>query len=256
MPGVVPTAREQDAVAHIPGAVFFDIDEVAEPGTALPHMLPSAERFAECVSAMGIGNDSFVVVYDAAGLFSAARVWWMFRAYGHARVAILDGGFRKWKSEGRPVTATVAERPRARFEARLDTSRVRDTAQLIANLDSRREQVIDARAANRFEGGVPEPRPGLRSGHVPGSVNLSFDRMTDPASGTMLAADELARRFAEAGLVSGRPVVTSCGSGVTACALNFGLHLLGRDDSALYDGSWAEWGAPGDTPVETGPVGR
>jgi thiosulfate/3-mercaptopyruvate sulfurtransferase len=243
-------ARAEFEQAHIPGAAFFDIDAIADRASALPHMLPDAASFAAGAGALGIGNDSEVVVYDAHGLMSAARAWWMFRAFGHDRVALLDGGLPKWLAEGRPVeTGPASPRPR-RFAARLDAGRVRDKGALLANLQSRRELVIDARAARRFNGTEPETWPGRRPGHIPGAHNLPFTDLLDAKDKTLLPADAIAARFAAAGAEPGRPIVVSCGSGVTAAVLALGLHLIGRQDVALYDGSWAEWGLPGDTPVE------
>lgn len=252
LPGVTPTARELYASRHIPGAVFFDIDDIADDGTSLPHMLPSAEKFAQRMRRLGLGDGHKIIVYDGAGLNSAARPWWMLRVFGHPDVAILDGGLPKWLAEHRPVT-DEAPVPRERhFTARLNTLLVRDKRQMLDNLATGREQVIDARARARFAGTAEEPRPGLRRGHIPGSLNLPYDELTDPKTHTVLPAEEIARRFAAAGLERGKPVVASCGSGVTACALAFGLHLLGWPDVAVYDGSWSEWGLPGDTPIETG----
>ena len=254
LPGITPTAREDHDRGHIPGAVFFDIDDVCEPGTSLPHMIPSPELFARKIGALGIGDDDRVVVYDGAGLSSAGRAWWMLRLFGHHNVALLDGGLPKWKAEGRPLdTAIPSPQPRA-FTARFDPSLVRDKAALLGNLASRHEQVVDARAAGRFDGTAPEARPGLRSGHIPGSRSLPYERMTDPATRQLRGAEELTRLFCEAGVALDRPIVTSCGSGVTACALAFALHLIGHSGAAVYDGSWSEWGLPGDTPVETGPA--
>jgi len=252
LPGVKPTARELYAAAHIPGAVFFDIDDIADERNPLPHMLPGPEKFAQRMRKLGLGDGHKIVVYDHAGLISAGRPWWMFRIFGHTDVAILDGGLPKWRAEGRPVTDDVPSPRERHFTARLNTLLVRDKAQLLDNLKSEREQVLDARSRERFAGTAPEPRPGLRAGHIPGSLNLPYDRLIDPKSRTLLPAEQLAARFAAAGLRSGKPVVTSCGSGVTACALAFGLHLLGRHDVAVYDGSWSEWGLAGDTPIETG----
>jgi thiosulfate/3-mercaptopyruvate sulfurtransferase len=253
LPGVKPTGRELYDARHIPGAVFFDIDEIADEHNPLPHMLPSPEKFAARMRKLGLGDGHKIVVYDSAGLSSAARPWWMLRVFGHRDVAILDGGLPKWQVEGRPVTDD-APAPRERhFTARLNTLLVRDKAQLLDNLTTPREQVIDARSRGRFEGTAKEPRQGLRSGHIPGSFNLAFDELTDRQTRTLLPAEALAALFAKAGLERGKPVVASCGSGVTACALAFGLHLLGWPDAAVYDGSWSEWGLPGDTPVATGP---
>jgi len=249
MPQLKRDARAEFARAHIPGAVFFDIDAIADTASPLPHMLPNARKFAESVGALGIGDRDVVVVYDTRGVISAARVWWTFRAFGHAPVAVLDGGLPKWQAEGRPVeTGVPAPKPR-RFTARLHRSLVRDLAQMRANLASRREQVLDARSHGRFIGTEPEPRPGLRGGHIPGSLNLSYDQLYRK-DGTLLPPDDLQRRFEAAGLDPAKPVVTTCGSGVTAAVLALGLHLLGHEKVAVYDGSWTEWGGRNDTPLE------
>ena len=254
LPGIAPTAREDYDRGHIPGAVFFDIDEIAEPGTSLPHMIPSPELFARKMEQLGIGEDDRVIVYDSAGLSSAGRAWWMLRLFGHHNVALLDGGLPKWKAEGRPLETAVPNPPRRRFSARFDPALVRDKQALLGNLSARREQVLDARAAGRFEGNVEETRPGLRRGHIPGSRNLPYDRVTDPQTRRLRDAEALSGLFRDAGVALDRPIVTSCGSGVTACALAFALHLIGHPGAAVYDGSWSEWGLPGDTPVETGPA--
>ncbi|HKW55102.1 MAG TPA: 3-mercaptopyruvate sulfurtransferase [Stellaceae bacterium] len=253
LPGVTPTGHELYAARHIPGAVFFDIDEIADDSNPLPHMLPSPEKFSAHMRKLGLGDGHKIVVYDSAGLSSAGRPWWMLRVFGHQDVVILDGGLPKWQAEGRSVTDDIPALRERHFTARLNTLLVRDKQQMVGNLTAGREQVIDARARARFEGSAKEPRAGLRSGHIPGSLNLPFDELTDRQTRTLLPAETLAVRFAEAGLERGKPVVASCGSGVTACALAFGLHLLGWPDAAVYDGSWSEWGLPGDTPVATGP---
>lgn len=253
-PGVTPTARADYAAGHIPGAVFFDIDDVAAPGTSLPHMIPDAERFAAKMAERGIGNDDKVVVYDANGLSSAGRAWWLLRLFGHDNVALLDGGLPKWRAEGRPLeTATPAVPPR-RFTARFDPALVRDKAAIVANLASGRELVVDARAAGRFDGSAEETWPGRRRGHIPGSRNLPFDWVTDPTTRQLKDADALAALFAGAGVGFDRPVVASCGSGVTACALAFAAYLIGHGRVAVYDGSWAEWGLPDGPPIATGPA--
>jgi len=253
-PGVTPTARADYGAGHIPGAVFFDIDDVAEPGTSLPHMIPSAERFAAKIAERGIGNEDRVIVYDANGLSSAGRAWWMLRLFGHDNVALLDGGLPKWKAERRPLeTATPAIPPR-RFTARFDPALVRDKAAVLANVESRREQLVDARAAGRFDGTAEETWPGRRRGHIPGSRNLPFDQVTDPRTKQLKSAEELRSLFAGAGVAIDRPIVTSCGSGVTACALAFALYLVGQERAAVYDGSWSEWGLPDGPPIATGPA--
>ena len=252
----LPTAR-RDAKAeyaewHIPGAVFFDIDEIADTSNPLPHMLPSPEKFAARVRKLGLGDGNRIVVYDGAGLYSAARVWWTFRVFGHDDVAVLDGGLPKWLDEGRPVESTQPLPRERHFTARLNHALVRDLAQVRANIATRREQLLDARSAGRFAGRDPEPRAGLRGGHIPGSLSLPYDLLIDPRTRAMKSASELARLFRQAGLDMRKPVVTSCGSGITAAILSLGLHLLGHRDVSLYDGSWTEWGGRADTPIEMG----
>lgn len=254
LPGVTPTARGDYNRGHIPGAVFFDIDEIAAPATSLPHMTPSPELFARSMEALGIGDDDRVVVYDSAGLSSAGRAWWMLRLFGHDSVALLDGGLAKWKVEGRPVVSAVPSPARRHFTPRFNPALIRDRRALLDDLKFLYEQVVDARAAARFEGATEEPRPGLRAGHIPGSRNLPYERLTDPQTGQLHNSEEITALFRDAGVDLERPVVTSCGSGVTACALAFALHLIGHPGAAVYDGSWSEWGLPGDAPIETGPA--
>lgn len=252
LPGATPIAAEDFAARHIPGARFFDIDAIADHETSLPHMLPSSTAFESHAADLGLSNGSVVVVYDTPGLMSAGRVWWTLRTFGHDKVAILDGGLKKWLVEGRPVTNEVAVPASARFRATFDPAAVRSKTQVLANLQNHAEQVIDARSVGRFTGEEKEARPGLRSGHIPGSLNLPFNALTDPQSGELLPEAEIRKAFEAAGLDFSKPVIASCGSGVTAAALTFGLHLAGKDDVAVYDGAWSEWGQPGDTPVETG----
>ncbi|HET8624557.1 MAG TPA: 3-mercaptopyruvate sulfurtransferase [Gemmatimonadales bacterium] len=237
---------------HIPGAVFFDLDASSDDTTHLPHMLPPAPRFAERMSELGLSDDDTIVVYDGSGVnLSAPRVWWTFRVFGHRRVAVLDGGLVKWAAEERPLETGTVSRPRGRFSARLDGRAVRELADMLANLHSGREQVVDARSAGRFAATEPEFRPGVRGGHIPGSRSLPFSDLV-ASDGTMLPPAELRRRFVAAGVDLDRPIVTTCGSGTTACSLAFALHLLGHDRVAVYDGSWTEWGGRRDTPIETG----
>ena len=255
MPGVTPTAREDYEKRHIPGAPYFDIDEIADRSSSLPHMLPKPEDFAAHMSRLGIGDGHRVVAYDATGWSMAAcRVWWMLRVFGHEDVVILAGGLAKWSAEGRSVTAEVPRPVPGKFTPRLHPELVRDKESVRRTIGGHREQVIDARAQGRFEGTAPELRPGLRSGHIPGSRNLPYDQLVDPVTKIPLPADALEQRFRAAGLRPDRPIIASCGSGVSACALAFGLHLIGWPEASVYDGSWTEWGAPGDTPVETGPA--
>ena len=251
MPQLGRDARHEFVEAHIPGAVFFDVDAIADTDTPLPHMLPSPEKFAREVGALGIGDGDQVVVYDVRGVVSAARVWWTFRAFGYDHVAVLDGGLRKWRAEGRRVESGTPSPIGRRFTARLRAALVRDLEAVRANVTTRSEQVLDARSRGRFAGTEPEPRAGLRGGHIPGSLNLPYDELYRPG-GTLRPESELRDAFAKAGLDPARPVITSCGSGVTASVLALALHVLGRRDVAVYDGSWSEWGARSDTPVESG----
>jgi len=253
-PGVTPTARADYDAGHIPGAVFFDIDDVAEPGTSLPHMIPSPARFSEKMAERGIGNGDKVVVYDANGLSSAGRAWWLLRLFGHDDVALLDGGLPKWRAEGGALETAAPAIPQRRFTARFDPALVRSKGDVVDNVANRREQLVDARAAGRFDGSAEETWPGRRRGHIPGSRNLPFDQVTDPKTRQLKDAGALAALFAGAGVALDRPIVASCGSGVTACALAFALYLIGHERVAVYDGSWSEWGLPDGPPIETGPA--
>lgn len=242
-------ARSDFEQAHIPGAVFFDLDAVSDRHSPLPHMMPSPQSFAASVGALGIGNDDRIVVYDTAGLFSAARVWWMLKTMGAKHVQVLDGGLPRWLAQGRTVQTGGSEAVATHFEAA-------DSDESVASIDDVRDalakgvKVVDARGAARFNGQAAEPRPGVRGGHMPGALNLPYGRLLNE-DGTMKRGAVLAQAFVEAGVDIDRPIVTTCGSGVTAAILTLGLAELGRS-SRLYDGSWSEWGAREDTPVETG----
>ena len=234
---------------HIPGAVFFDIDEIADTDSPYPHMLPSPEKFSSRVRALGLGDGVRIVVYDGAGLFSAPRVWWMFRVMGHRDVVVLDGGLKKWKAEGRPLDDARPRHSARHFTARRDAPLVRDREAMLHNLDTCAEQVLDARSGRRFRAEEPEPRPGLKGGHIPGSLNLPSANLIN-SDGTLKSREELVRLFDDAGIDLSRPVITTCGSGVSACILALGLAALGHDRVSVYDGSWSEWGAVKGLPIE------
>jgi thiosulfate/3-mercaptopyruvate sulfurtransferase len=245
-------ARMEYAAGHVPGAVFFDLDATSDQTTSLPHMLPAAADFAEAMSRLGLHDSDALVVYDGSGVnLSAPRVWWTFRVFGHQRVAVLDGGLSKWQREGRRLEAGVVRLPRGRFSARLDSRGVRDLSAIRSNIETAREQVVDLRSHGRFQGTEPEPRLGLRGGHIPGSRNLPFTELVTP-EGILLPLDQLREKLLGSGIDLGRPIVATCGSGTSACALLHALHLLGHRRTALYDGAWTEWGGRKDTPIERG----
>jgi thiosulfate/3-mercaptopyruvate sulfurtransferase len=238
--------------AHIPGARYFDIDRIADPDTDLPHMVPTPGRFAKLMSELGVSNASRIVFYDQKGLASAARGWWLMGLFGHDNAAVLDGGLPKWLKEGRPTQDGEPAAPAASvFRPDYRAGLVRGVGDMLRNVLSRSEQVLDARAAGRFTGAVPEPRAGMRSGHIPGSLSLPYTELLH-ADGTFRSAGEVRGRFEAAGINGSQPVVTSCGSGVTACILTLGLRVAGFPEGSVYDGSWTEWGGRSDTPVEVG----
>jgi thiosulfate/3-mercaptopyruvate sulfurtransferase len=252
MPGDGKLGVDAYAAGHIPGAVHFDIDGIADPSTDLPHMLPTPDAFAEAAGGLGLRRDLTIVVYDGQGIFSAPRVWWTLRTMGFPNVFVLDGGLKAWNAEGRPLE-TVAPHPApTTIEPAFDPSLVRDLESVRATLGAHDAQLIDARPAARFRGDVAEPRAGLRGGHMPGALSVPFAGLLNP-DGTMKAGDELRAAFQAAGVDLERPMVTTCGSGVSAAVLALALARLGRDDVAVYDGSWTEWGGRADTPIVTGP---
>ncbi|MBO6719679.1 MAG: 3-mercaptopyruvate sulfurtransferase [Rhizobiaceae bacterium] len=243
-------ARAEYDAAHIPGAIFFDHDTVVEPGTGLPHSMPHPGLFEQFASSMGISENDTIVVYDGPGFFSAPRTWWMFRVMGAEKVYILDGGIDGWKREGRPVTAEPTRIAPAVFNPKFDDSRVASFEDMMRIVTERSAQVADARPRGRFEGTDPEPRPGMRSGHMPGAFNVPALELA--RDGKLLPVNELRSKLEASGLDLGRPVVTSCGSGITAAVITLALESVGHTDNRLYDGSWSEWGGRADTPVATG----
>jgi thiosulfate/3-mercaptopyruvate sulfurtransferase len=247
MPATKRVGYKEFLEARIPGAQFFDIDLISDTENSLPHMLPAPEKFAAHVSEMGVGDGKKVICYDSAGLFSAARVWWMFKVFGHSDVAVLDGGLLKWKTEHRPLEDGPPQKPRAHgFTAKFQSTMVRDKSGMRSAL-----QIADARSPTRFRGEEVEPRPGVRAGHIPGAKNVHYATLLN-ADGTLKSEAELASVFANAGIDTTQPVITSCGSGVTAAILSLALTTLNAKDHALYDGSWTDWGSAADTDVATG----
>ena len=254
LPGVLPLPFDDYLAAHIPGAPFFDVDAVSDHNDPRPHMYPDAEQFARDVAALGISTGDTVVAYDSGSWVAAPRAWWMFLSFGYRNVKVLDGGLKKWTSEGRAKQSGKVTPKPGQFSAKLDPTYIRSQQQILANIETRAEQLVDARPRGRFEGTAPEPRPESRSGHIPGSRNVPYAELFDAGTGAMKSLDELRKAFSGAGVELSRPIVTTCGSGVSALVLTLALYRLGVRGTALYDGSWAEWGQPDGPPLATGPA--
>ncbi|MEM9552081.1 MAG: 3-mercaptopyruvate sulfurtransferase [Pseudomonadota bacterium] len=253
LPAAGRDPRAEYEAAHIPGARFFDIDEISDHRSDLPHMAPPVEKFMSRMRAMGVGDGHQVVVYDGAGLMSAARVWWLFKLMGQENIAVLDGGFPKWQAEGHPIEDLPPIVRDRHMTVRVQNHLVRDVTQVSAAAKLHDHEILDARSAERFRGDAPEPREGLRSGHIPGSRNVPFGKLLGD-DGLMKAPNALRQTFEDAGVDLAKPVITTCGSGVTAAILCLALERIGKTDYALYDGSWSEWGAFPTLPVATGEI--
>jgi len=254
LPGVLPLPVDDYLAAHIPGAVFFDVDAISDHNNPRPHMFPDAAQFARDIGALGVSTGDTVVAYDSGGWVAAPRAWWMFLSFGYPNIKVVDGGLKKWTQEGRPTESGKVTPKPGQFTAKFDPSYIRSQAQVLANIEKRAEQLIDARPRGRFEGTAPEPRPDSRSGHIPGSRNVPYAELFDAKTGAMKPLDELRKAFAGAGVDMTKPIVTTCGSGVSALVLTLAVYRLGVRGSALYDGSWSEWGLADGPPIATGPA--
>ena len=252
LPGDPRDPRAEYAALHIPGASFFDIDGVADTNTSLPHMLPPPETFADAVQKLGVGDEHFVVIYDAVGIYSSPRLWWTFNAMGHENCAVLDGGLAKWRGENRPTTSQLSPHPPALFARTPNRKILRRYKDLLRNLKTKNEQVLDARSPSRFAGLEQEPRPGVKPGHIPASVNIYYAELIN-GDGTLRSAEDLRSIFNKRAIDLCSPIVTSCGSGITAAIVYLAATIAGATNVALYDGSWADWGSMVNAPIEIGP---
>lgn len=250
MPNAGRNAKQEYEDCHIEGAVFFDIDEISELNTSLPHMVPSPEKFASRARNLGLGDGIKIVIYDSVGIFSAPRVWWMFRLMGHEDVVILDGGLKKWLAEGKPIEDMKPFKRDRHYSIRMRHDLIKDFNQVLSASQNAKPQILDARSPTRFSGEEAEPRQGLNSGHIPNSINVHYAKLINE-DGTLKSKSELEKIFKDNNVDISKPIITSCGSGITACILALALSVVGNNNVAVYDGSWAEWGSRDDAPIES-----